>query len=220
MGRHGPQGGGSITESRKMKLTDLLAQLKKLGGQSFSTNDVMALLDIEKSNASKALCQLERSGHVMRIKRGLWIFPDNVELSALPAFLVAPFPCYISLHSALFHHGMISQIPESVYVMSPARTRVFKTRAGTVSVHHVAQSFFFGYEPIGQGTIQMATPEKALIDFLYMCPARSRLFTALPELELPRRFNRSKARGIIDLIKDEKRKALVRTRFQELLTTV
>ena len=34
----------------------------------------------------------------------------------------------------------------------------------------------------------MALPEKALVDFFYLSPTRSRLFTALPELELPRGF--------------------------------
>ncbi|MFO7695137.1 MAG: hypothetical protein R6V57_18790, partial [Vicinamibacterales bacterium] len=51
------------------------------------------------------------------------------------------------------------------------------------SVHHVAPSFFFGYEDIGQTGVLMASPEKALVDFLYLAPARSMLFRALPELE-------------------------------------
>ena len=37
--------------------------------------------------------------------------------------------------------------------------------------------------------VKIASPEKALLDALYLRPARSRLFRALPELELPRTFS-------------------------------
>lgn len=47
----------------------------------------------------------------------------------------------------------------------------------------------------------MATPEKALIDFLYLSPARSNLFRVLPELELPRDFSAKK--GIQDYQSDK-----------------
>jgi hypothetical protein len=49
--------------------------------------------------------------------------------------------------------------------VSLARTRRFVT-AGAVSVHHVQPSFFFGFEDVGHGG-RLATPEKALVDFLY-----------------------------------------------------
>jgi hypothetical protein len=37
--------------------------------------------------------------------------------------------------------------------------------------------------------VRLATPEKALLDTLYLAPARSRLFAHLPEVELPRHFD-------------------------------
>lgn len=135
---------------------------------------------------------------------------------ALPEYLTAPFPAYVSLQSALYLHGMISQVPSVTYAVSLARTRRFTTPLGTVSIHHVQPPFFFGFEDAGHGG-RLATPEKALVDFLYLAPARSQLFRALPELEWPRRFSVRKARAIVGRIEAERRRTLVSRRLDALL---
>jgi len=48
--------------------------------------------------------------------------------------------------------------------------------------------------------VKLASPEKALVDFLYLSPTRSRLFAALPELELPKGFSVRSARRWAALI--------------------
>ncbi|OGV45632.1 MAG: hypothetical protein A2X46_14955 [Lentisphaerae bacterium GWF2_57_35] len=70
-----------------------------------------------------------------------------------------------------------------------------RTSSGSVSVHHVELSFFFGFEQ-SQERIWMAAPEKALLDVLYLSPAKSRLFAALPELEFPKNFSPRRARQL------------------------
>ncbi len=122
------------------------------------------------------------------------------------------------MQSALYFHGMISQIPEITYSVSPARTRIFETPLGTFSIHHVAPSFFFGYEAVGKFGIKMAAPEKALLDFLYMSPAKSKLFCSLPELELPRKFSVGRMRRMIKRIGSAGRRTLVEKQFQELMS--
>jgi len=112
---------------------------------------------------------------------------------------------------------MISQVPAVTYAVSLARTRRFVTPLGTVSVHHVQPTFFFGFEDAGQAGGRLATPEKALVDSLYLTSARSRLFHALPELEWPRTFSVRRARAIIERIQPERRRTLVRRRLDELL---
>ncbi|MBI5756357.1 MAG: hypothetical protein HZA12_05465 [Nitrospirae bacterium] len=44
-------------------------------------------------------------------------------------------------------------------------------------------AFFFGNEPVGKFGIKMATPEKALLDFLYMGPAKSKLIRYLEDIQ-------------------------------------
>jgi hypothetical protein len=111
---------------------------------------------------------------------------------------------------------MISQIPSVLYAVSLARTKKHKTALGTVSIHHIDPSFFFGHQPAGKGPGKIATPEKALIDFLYLSPTRTCLFRALPELEIPAGFKVSEARKIIRRIRSVRRRNYVGRLFEAL----
>ncbi|MBD3413294.1 MAG: hypothetical protein GF421_02550 [Candidatus Aminicenantes bacterium] len=198
-----------------MKLVDVHKKLRELNVPVFQTSDAAACLNIDPAHASKLLARLASSGHIVHLTQGLWAFEDKVETLALPQYLTKPFPSYVSLQSALYYHGMISQIPAVTYAVSIGRTKKYKTPLGEVSVHHVNPSFFFGYKSMGKDIAKMATPEKALIDYFYLSPAKSRLFKALPELELPQKFSTKKAYKIIDRIKSKRRKSLVRKSFLE-----
>jgi predicted transcriptional regulator of viral defense system len=200
-----------------MKLIDVHAQLLGMKGAVFQTSDAAVWLKINNPHASKLLARLAESGHLVHLGRGLWAFKDRVEPLALPEYLTSPFPSYVSLQSALYYHGMISQIPAIMYAVSIARTKRYETAFGTVSIHHVHPSFFFGFEAVGKSAAKIATPEKALIDFFYMSPAKSKLFRALPELELPRSFRIKTAGNIINRIKSARRKSIVRNLFDELI---
>jgi predicted transcriptional regulator of viral defense system len=199
-----------------MKLTTALADIKKSKQIVLRTADVMALLDVDKSNASKLLSRLAEPGHVARVKRGLWIIAEGLDPLVLPRYLTSPFPSYVSLQSALFHHGMISQIPRITYCVSLARTRRYSTPLGVISVHHVAPTFFFGFQEVGQHRVAMAVPEKALLDFFYFAPAKSRLFAALPELDLPQSFSMQKATEMIGAVSSQARRSLLEKRLREL----
>ena len=112
---------------------------------------------------------------------------------------------------------MISQVPAVTYAVTLARTRRFLTPLGTVSLHHVQPAFFFGYEDAGRAGSRLATPEKALVDFLYLAPARSGLFRALPEIDWPSSFRTSVARSIARRIEPLSRRKIVARRLDELL---
>jgi predicted transcriptional regulator of viral defense system len=198
-----------------MKLVDVLTRLKGIGEPVLRTADVMACLNVDKAHASKLLARLENSGHLVHAKRGLWVFPGAIEAMAISEHLTAPFPCYVSLQSALYFHGMISQIPDLVYVVSVARTRVYRISLGTYSIHHVHPSFFFGFD--NAAGFSMASPEKAIIDVLYLGPAKSRLFSSIPELEFPDNFDFTRATQIVDRIASPGRRTLVEKRFMQLV---
>ncbi len=192
-----------------MRLVDALASLSRMGEPVFDTGDAAARLGLANAHASQALARLARAGHLVRLRRGLWAVPDRVDPLTLPGRLTAPLPSYVSLQSALYLHGMVSQVPAVTYAVSLARTRRFRTPLATVSVHHVTPAFFFGFEAAGRQGALVATPEKALIDLLYLRPARSQLFRATPELELPRRFSVRRARAIVSRVDHPRRRAMV-----------
>jgi predicted transcriptional regulator of viral defense system len=199
-----------------MRLVDVHARLLKMGLPAFQTSDAAAYLGVENAHASKLLARLAASGHVARLSRGRWGFKDRVDLFALPEYLTAPYPSYVSLQSALYHHGMISQMPSVLYAVSIDRTKTQATDLGTVSVHHIDPSFFFGHQAAGKGPGKIATPGKALIDFLYLSPARTHLFRALPELEFPEGFKVNEARKIIRRIRSVRRRNHVSRLFEEI----
>jgi Predicted transcriptional regulator len=200
-----------------MTLLEALSTIASMNAAVFSTSDIAARLRVPNGHASVMLARLAASGHVIRLSRGVWALPNRVDPLALPEYLTSPFPAYVSLQSALYLHGMISQMPAMTYAISLARTRRFTTPLGTVSVHHVQPAFFFGFEETGRSGGRLATPEKALVDFLYLTPARSKLFRALPELEWPRRFRVRTARSIVRRIDPPRRRTLVARKLEELL---
>src|SRR5438309_1292537 len=186
-----------------------LAKLEALGQSLFETRDLAALLNVADSSATRTASRLARAGLLMKLGRGKWALSRNLNRLSVPEFLTSPFPSYISLQSALYHHGMISQIPAVIYAVSLARTRRYDTPIGTISIHHIESEFFFGYELDASGMVKMATPEKALVDFCYLSPTRSRLFTKLPEIEFPRRLGWNKTFDIASKIKSRARRSFV-----------
>lgn len=201
-----------------MKLIEALNCLKNFRQPVITTNDAAVLLNINNAHASKLLARLAEHEHLVKLKHSLWAFPEKIDLLAIPAYLTAPFPSYISLQSALYYHGMIEQIPEIVYAVSLARTQRFNVFMGTISIHHIQPDFFFGFEMDAKANVAMATPEKALLDLLYLSPAKTNLFKRLPELELSERFSIKNAKAMIKRIPSARRQKMVQNQFQQLLS--
>jgi predicted transcriptional regulator of viral defense system len=200
-----------------MRLLDALSAVSAIDAPVFHTRDAAASLDVSPAHASTILARLAAAGHLMGLRRGVWGFRDRIDPLALPEHLTSPFPAYVSLQSALYLHGMIAQVPSVTYAVSLARTRRYPTPLGTVSVHHVEPRFFFGFEQAGRRGGRLATPEKALVDFLYLRPARSKLFRALPELEWPRTFRARAAWSIVARIEPARRRTSVSRALEQLL---
>ena len=199
-----------------MKLIDAYAKILKLNLPVLRTDDVSRCLDITNVHSSKILRRLMDAGHILRISKGLWAIKDKATLWNIVGYLTSPFPYYISLQSALNRYGIISQVPNILYVVSLARTRLFRTPLGDVSIHHIKPSFFCGYKRYNDG-FYIATQEKALIDFLYFYPARSHLFRSLPEIEIPANFKVSRAKKFITMIKPKRRQSTVMRLFNNIL---
>lgn len=198
-----------------MKLIDVFAKLNDLKHNVIKTQDVAAYFNISLTHASKLLSRLAEANQLIHIGRGLWAFPGTNPLE-LVEYLAAPFPAYLSLQTALYYHGMISQIPDTIYAVTIGRTHLFKMPTATLSTHHVSPDFFFGYE-VSNDSIKIATPEKALIDILYFKLAKSKLFASLPEIEFPKNFKIKTAQTIIKKIPSKSRRTFVEKSFRELL---
>ncbi len=123
------------------------------------------------------LSQLCRSGEILRVKKGLYIpasrdgSPDPVDPLVLAALIYGP--SYVSLETALAHHGLIPERVVEITCMTTKRSRTFETLVGRY-VYHFLSTRIFSYgvtlEKAQGGTYFLATPEKALCDRLARIP--------------------------------------------------
>jgi len=196
------------------------SDLRRMRKPILTTRDASLRLSVSLPAATRLLTRLQEAGLAKRIFRGLWTIDLRVDPLAVPEHLTAPFPAYVSFQSALCLHGLIEQIPQVTYVASLAPTRRVKTSMGTYSIHRLAPEFFGGYTTADESGVRLATPEKALMDVLYLGSARSRLFAKLPELDLPRTFRAKEARRWVERIRDPSRRTMVRHRLDEVLDSL
>jgi len=114
------------------------------------------------------------AAEILRVRRGLFCLADRYRREPIHAFELAQRilgPSYISLESALAHHGWI---PEAVYTItsvSAKRSRDFDTPIGRFSYTRVPQDPFFAAvqrEELRDGVcFFVASPLKALADYVY-----------------------------------------------------
>lgn len=147
------------------------------------------------------------------VRRGLWSLDPRLDPYVLAGYVVAPYPAYVSLWSALYLHGVIDQIPQTIFLVSLTRSQRIRTRLSTYSVHHIDADLFLGFEVKEPTGVNLATAEKAIFDLAYFSSGRSRLFAATPEIELPRGFRWANVSAFIERISSP----LVTTRVRRYL---
>ena len=199
-----------------MNTTDAYAALRRLGLPVLATGEVVALLQVSPSRASHILRDLRRSGLIRNLKHGLWLIDPETDPAAIAPYLTSPYPCYVSLYSAMRQHEMIEQIPRQTQVVSIERTRTVTTSQGRFEIHHIHAALFDGYRG-DPAAGYLATAEKALFDTVYLRAAQRKKL-ALPELELPETFNADELRVWIDRIGPGWLRTLTRTGLERALS--
>ncbi|MFH1281305.1 MAG: type IV toxin-antitoxin system AbiEi family antitoxin domain-containing protein [Candidatus Omnitrophota bacterium] len=122
-------------------------------------------LSIKKSTLKVILSRLVKQGRVLRLIKGYYCHPQKMpDLERLACELC--YPSYISLESALSLHGVLSQIPSAITMVTSGRSVNYNIRETLIECSHIKKPLFFGYEINGQA--QIARPEKALLDELYL----------------------------------------------------
>lgn len=198
-----------------MKLVDAREQIALLNLPVITAQDVIGILKIEKSHASHILNRLVKAKSLIRIKRGLWAWPQTDPL-AIPTYLTAPLPCYISLQSALFYHEIIEQIPARYYVVSLARKNIIKTSFGIYNIHNIDSKYFGEYDIHYDPFFQLATPEKALFDYIYFSRISPKEFGRLPELDLSK-ISHKKLKKLIEEVENKKLQTFMTAKIENLL---
>jgi predicted transcriptional regulator of viral defense system len=194
--------------------------IQRIDRPVFSTREISALCGTSLSSASQALGRLEKEGLLTRAARGIWCVTTDPRFTPfqLVPLLAGNHQAYVSFFSALHLHGMIEQIPQVVYAATTAHTRRRTTPVGTYSFHRMSPHFFSGYDWYRGGrSFLIATPEKGLVDCLYLSSRKGRRFGRFPEVHLGEPFSRHKAWNWVKRIPDTKIRLNVDSKLSSLL---
>lgn len=138
----------------------------------FNINQVLAWHpEFQRSNLSHWV----KKGYINKLRKEWYIFTEDLTLPGIQ-YLIANrifSPSYVSLQSALCFYGIIPESVVDVTSVTSRDTKTFQYNLGLCSYQKLKSSLFFGYrfmEFDKIGTIKFATPEKAILDFLYLYP--------------------------------------------------
>lgn len=203
---------------------DTLLQL--VGDEPVFESALLLAGDVDPRLIQQQLSRWVRSGKIYKLRRGLYTLAPPYQKHKPHPFLVANYlqrGSYVSLQSALAHYSLIPEVTYVTTSVSHSRPERIETPLGVFEFRHVKRELLFGYElqDLGGQSAFIATPEKALLDLIYLQPGGD-LEAYLAELRLQnleqlnserlqfyaKRFNmlkmRKAAERLVDLIEREK----------------
>ena len=115
------------------------------------------------------------SGRVYQLRRGLYSIAPPYQKTKPHPFLVAnhlQHSSYVSLQSALAYYDLIPETVYSTASVTAGRPERLENPLGIYEFRHIKTNLLFGYQMADLGTqaALVATPEKALLDLVYLQP--------------------------------------------------
>jgi predicted transcriptional regulator of viral defense system len=137
-----------------------------------------ALLLAGKVNPNAVRLQLSRwtkSGRLYQLRRGLYALAPPYQKVKPHPFLIAnrmQRASYVSDQSAIAFYGLIPEIVHVTLSVTAGRPERLETPLGVFEFRHIKPELLRGYRMTDLGGQQalVATPEKALLDLVYLQP--------------------------------------------------
>lgn len=150
-----------------MKPSDfsLIQTFLSLGKPYYTISDFEKILLQKRQSLYVALTRLNKTGVLRRLQNNVYVFAlQKIDIEKIANQLY--YPSYLSFETALSRYGIVSQIPYTLTMAAPMRSK--KMQLGDVSVEfrQIKKELFFGYNLVNG--VFIAEPEKALVDQLYM----------------------------------------------------
>lgn len=184
---------------KKLNLHQVQEQLASSGLKLFTVSDLMVMFGVEKRAAGAFISYNVKKGAFLRLKAGLFALKNDLPSEYAIANRLY-FPSYISLDTALSYYSLI---PETVYTITsvtPKSTREFEVNSLLFDYRRIKKEAFCGYIPqkIHGETVYIATPEKAVADFLYFISLGKRKYNDRLKLD---KIDSSQLKSYQDLFK-------------------
>lgn len=138
----------------------------------FSVSQVRAIYpDFHRGN----FVQWQQAGYIVSLRQGWYAFADYLQQPDYARYFAGKMcaPSYISLHTALSFYGIIPEAVVEITSVTTQKTCRYENAFGQFSYQTIKPRLFWGFEPktMRDGKqYMMATPEKAIIDLLYLYP--------------------------------------------------
>lgn len=149
---------------------ELITLSRTFGSLPVSHASLAAYLG-EHRNINDKIHRWILDGHLIALKRGLYVFSKELTGSSVNRFLVANQlygPSYISNDSALSHYQAIPERVRTVTSVTIKISKYFSTPEGEFEyIHLTADHYRKHILPLqleGDGFVMIASPEKALFD--------------------------------------------------------
>jgi predicted transcriptional regulator of viral defense system len=169
----------SVHEMKKKETRqgiEILRALVNEGHRVFTAKDARSAartLSISEKYVVEALHHLKQRGWIRPIKRGVYAITEQSGFSTPPhdyeVAMALVSPSAISHWTALYHHHLTQQIPQTIFALTPTGTRIpDSVRGSNYHFVHVKPDFFFGIDEvwIGDGKVRITDPERTLLDGL------------------------------------------------------
>ena len=149
--------------------------LSLVGNEPVFESPLLLSGDVDPKGIRLQLSRWVKSGKIYQLRRGVYcVAPPYQKVKPHP-FVVANHlqqASYISLQSALSYYGLIPEIVNTTTSISTGRPERVETPFGVFEFRHVKTQLLFGYQMIDLGDQEalVATPEKALLDLIYLQP--------------------------------------------------
>ncbi|MCL5676128.1 MAG: hypothetical protein M1120_03315 [Patescibacteria group bacterium] len=144
---------------------EIIKVLQEKNISLFSLADFRRLFKISnRQTLYKKIQRLEQEKLIEKLVKGKYIFNfKEVGTYEIANYLYSP-SC-ISLESALSFYGIITGFPHMVTSVTTKKPRSIRCRNLDFVYSQILPEFYFGMEK--EKTFLMATPEKALLDYMY-----------------------------------------------------
>lgn len=155
-----------------MKINEWMDLFKKNTSKKiFSLNDLKVLADENGTTISVQLSRLSRMGMVKNPVKGWYLNPFNSP-SMEELSMVLRAPSYLSMEYALSRHGILSQDVHTYTLVTTKLPHTYSSENDIFEYHQIKRSLYWGYAT--EGTVKVAEPEKALLDWIYIGYSKNR----------------------------------------------
>lgn len=122
------------------------------------------------------LTRWTQAGRLYQLRRGVYALVPPFQKTKPHPFVIANRlvnGAYVSLQSALAYHGLIPEYTPVTTSVTTGRPGHFETPLGVFDYRHIQRAWLRGYKRVEVSAEQfafVATPEKALLDLIYLTP--------------------------------------------------